>query len=142
MAHRLSNAILSRNLLTTDDVGEISLVNVSEIQNRLDSLHATMTTENKKLSDRVTNEVNSLKHQLNTLNSRITSIDRSKQHKGNYMVRGEPYQLQIRSHGGDNALYSIDYWNKNGRSPAWVKNGRVSSCGSRSHPNHRCVILG
>lgn len=141
-SYRFTDAILSRSMLTVDDRGDISLIDMNEIQTRLNSLHSTMTANEKNLSKRITDETASLSKQITKLSQQIDSLKTSKQDTGDYLRRGGWYQLQIRSTGGDNEMYSIDYWSRNGNQPGWVKNGRPDSCNHNGRPGHRCVVIG
>lgn len=148
-SHIFTDSILSRSMFTADVHGDISLLGVSEIQTRLNSLHSPIAVNNTTLSGDIESKIAAVNARIDTLSAQITSlstrIDR-KQDAGNYLKRQVPYAFSVKSGGpqGDNKWYSIHYWNRKREQPAWVVDGHSWGCGNgdKDSAGHRCVLIG
>lgn len=124
--------------------------NITELRQKVDVISGKLTVAEREITERKTKSDSNydliqdiysrLGNNITTSNTVRQQLD-TKQSAGDYLRKGGFYNFAIRSVGGDGEMYNIDYWNKNGGQPGWVKNGRVSErdCSGR---NHRCVQIG
>ena len=136
---------LTNRILTVNKDGDLIQSNTLAEANYLQSLMDNTKTNNAsqlKIDKNQNTSIKTNKNSINSINDTLQNLqEQINTVKQTYLKKGGFYQFNIRSNGGDGAMYSIDYWDRNGKQPGWVKNGRVTDkeCANK---NHRCVQLG